>query len=130
MWKRLNESSNYYNIWKFSENSLEKTFDGDLFWWSCSLRKTSVMKTPFIKVTGPWNITKHGLQWRCLPVNFAKYWREAILLVTRCFWIFDQPPCTQNVNWTYIKPSDNIHHGFWTSYVRLIYVLCPDGSLF
>ena len=36
---------------------------------------------------------------------------------------------TQDVNWTYIRHSDDLQEVFWTSYVRWIYVLCP-GDLF
>ena len=31
----------------------------------------------------------------------------------------------QNVNWTYVRRSKDVHNVFWTSSVRLIYVLCP-----
>ena len=41
--------------------------------------------------------------------------------------LFDQP-WTQDVNWTYIRRSEDVLDFFWTSYVRLIYVLCPGGE--
>ena len=34
-------------------------------------------------------------------------------------------PWTQDVNWTYVRHSEDVLHVFWTSYVRSIYVLCP-----
>ena len=33
-------------------------------------------------------------------------------------------PQTQDVNWTYIRRSEDIQNVFWTSYVHSIYVLC------
>ena len=35
---------------------------------------------------------------------------------------------TQDVNWAYIRRSEDVLHVFWTSYVRLIYVLCLRGN--
>ena len=35
---------------------------------------------------------------------------------------------TQDVNWTYIRRSEDVQDIFWTPYVRSIYVLCPGGS--
>ena len=34
---------------------------------------------------------------------------------------------TQDVNWTYIRRSEDVLDVFWTSYVRSIYVLCLRG---
>ena len=34
---------------------------------------------------------------------------------------------SQDVNWTYIRRSEGVQDVFWTSYKRLIYVLCPGG---
>ena len=52
-------------------------------------------------------------------------------LGVRCFstWYYTRPwvgisPLTQDVNWTYIRRSEDVLHVFWTSYVRSIYVLC------
>ena len=36
-------------------------------------------------------------------------------------------PWTQDVNWTYIRRSEDVHGVFWTSHIRSIYVLCPGG---
>ena len=35
---------------------------------------------------------------------------------------------TQDVNWTYIRRSEDIQDIFWTFYVRSIYVLCLQGG--
>ena len=35
----------------------------------------------------------------------------------------ETPPSTQDVNWTYIRRSEDVQDVFWTSYVRSIYVL-------
>ena len=35
---------------------------------------------------------------------------------------------TQDVNWTYIRRSEDVQDVFWTSYVRSSYVLCLLGS--
>ena len=35
----------------------------------------------------------------------------------------------QDVNWTYLKRSEDVLNIFWTSYVRSVYVLCLGGSL-
>ena len=35
---------------------------------------------------------------------------------------------TQDVNWTYIRPSEDAQDVFWTSYLRSIYVLCLQGE--
>ena len=37
-------------------------------------------------------------------------------------------PWTQEVNWTYIRRSEDVLDALWTFYVRSIYVLCPGGS--
>ena len=37
-------------------------------------------------------------------------------------------PQTQDVNWTYIRRSENVQDVFWTSYVRSIYVLYLQGN--
>ena len=37
-------------------------------------------------------------------------------------------PQTQDVNWTYIRRSEDVLDVFWTSYVRSIYVLCLWGK--
>ena len=34
-------------------------------------------------------------------------------------------PWAQDVNWTYIRRSEDAQGVFWTPYVRSIYVLCP-----
>ena len=31
----------------------------------------------------------------------------------------------KELNWTCMKRSEDVHDGFWTIYVRSIYVLCP-----
>ena len=38
-----------------------------------------------------------------------------------------ETPWTQYVNWTYIRRSEDVLDVFWTSYIRSIYVLCPEG---
>ena len=38
--------------------------------------------------------------------------------------LFTNTPKTQDVNWTYIRRSEDVLDVLWTSYVRLIYVLC------
>ena len=38
-------------------------------------------------------------------------------------------PWTQDVNWAYIRRSEDILDLFWMSYVRSICVLCPGGKL-
>ena len=50
----------------------------------------------------------------------AKYWK-------RILW--STYPQTQDVNWTYVKRSDDVQDVFRTSYVLSIYVLCLRGSL-
>ena len=36
-------------------------------------------------------------------------------------------PWTQDVNWKYIRHSEDVQDVFWTSYVRSVYVLCLRG---
>ena len=38
-------------------------------------------------------------------------------------------PLTQDVNWAYIRHSEDVLDVFWTSYVRSINVLSPGGSV-
>ena len=38
------------------------------------------------------------------------------------------PPWTKDVNWTYIRHSEDVQGVFWTSYVHSIYVLCPGDQ--
>ena len=35
----------------------------------------------------------------------------------------------QDVNWAYIKSLENVQDVLWTSYVRSLYVLYPEGFL-
>ena len=35
------------------------------------------------------------------------------------------PPLIQDVNWTYIRPLEDVLDVFWKSYVRSIHFLCP-----
>ena len=37
-------------------------------------------------------------------------------------------PWAQDAKWTYIRRSEDVPNIFWTSYVRLIYALCPEGN--
>ena len=37
-------------------------------------------------------------------------------------------PWTQDVNWTYIRRSEDVQDVFWTSYVLSIYVLRPGDT--
>ena len=43
--------------------------------------------------------------------------------------VWNQAPYTQDVNWMYIRRSEDVLGVFWTSYVRSIYVLCLRGGL-
>ena len=35
-----------------------------------------------------------------------------------------------DLNWTYIRRSEDVLYVFWTPYLRLIYDLCPTASAF
>ena len=48
-------------------------------------------------------------------------------LNTQIFYPPPLPTHTQDVNWTYIRRSEDVLDVFWTSYVRSIYVLCLRG---
>ena len=37
-------------------------------------------------------------------------------------------PWTKDVNWTFIRRSEDALGVFWKSYVRSIYILCPGGG--
>ena len=37
-------------------------------------------------------------------------------------------PWTQDVDWQYIRRSEDVKNVFWASYVRPIYILCPGGN--
>ena len=37
-------------------------------------------------------------------------------------------PSTQDINWTYLRRSEDVQNVFWTSYARSIYVLYPEDS--
>ena len=43
---------------------------------------------------------------------------------------FIRPRKTQDVNWTYIRRSEDVLDVFWTSYVRSVYVLGLRGGAF
>ena len=60
---------------------------------------------------------------KTLNLCFQKYIR---ILVN----VFVSPntPLTQNINWTYIRRSEDVLDVFRTFYVRSIYVLCPLGT--
>ena len=45
------------------------------------------------------------------------------------FCLYKNTPQTQDVNWTYIRRSDDVLDVFWTSYVHTIYVLCLQGRI-
>ena len=38
-------------------------------------------------------------------------------------------PWAQDVNWTYVRLSEDVLDIFWTSYIHSIYVLCPGGMI-
>ena len=38
-------------------------------------------------------------------------------------------PWTEDVNWTYVRRSEEILDLFWSSYTLSIYVLCTGGTL-
>ena len=44
-----------------------------------------------------------------------------------CLWSLNLTQSTQDVNWTYIRRSEDVLDVFWMSYVRSIYVLCLLG---
>ena len=55
--------------------------------------------------------------------TFNKFLQNYFLLI----WIL-LTQYTQDVNWTYIRRSEDVLGIFWGSYVRSIYVLYPRGS--
>ena len=59
-------------------------------------------------------------------VWFLEVVSNSIILLTVSFKIYTSQP--QDVNWTYIKRSEDVHDVFWTFYARSIYVLCLWGS--
>ena len=72
-----------------------------------------------------------SLLWEGIRINkrfhVISTWIQVVLL-----WginLFDHPPLTQDVNWTYIRRSEDVLDIFWTSYVHSIYVLCLRGLL-
>ena len=58
-----------------------------------------------------------------LPHHDYQTWGDPTDKVT---WQLDPSP-TQDVNWTYIRRSEDVQDIFGTSYVRSIYVLCLRG---
>ena len=71
-----------------------------------------------------------GSQWLDLMILYDMYFfilmhcdKSVILL---CIWV---TPWAQDVNWTYIKRSEDAQGVFWKSYVRSIYVVCPRGMI-
>ena len=48
------------------------------------------------------------------------------LLIYVC--IMQKTPRTKDVDWTYIRRSEDAHDFCWTSDVRLIYILCPGAT--
>ena len=38
-------------------------------------------------------------------------------------------PWTQDVNWTYLRRSEEVEDVVWTSCVRPVSVLCPGGGI-
>ena len=52
------------------------------------------------------------------------FWAFMILEICGCVRI----TWTQDVNWAYIKRSEDLKDVFWTSWVCSIYVLCPEGG--
>ena len=55
---------------------------------------------------------------------------DSILLKTEVYFLStsDPTPQTQDLNWTYIRCSEDVLHIFWTSYVPSIYVLFLQGK--
>ena len=73
----------------------------------------------------------------CVLINFVKFTikhlrRSHFLircratsgrLLLKILHLWQDSPWTQDVNWTYKRCSEDVQDVFWTSYVRLIYVL-------
>ena len=56
--------------------------------------------------------------------------QPTLIYFTDSVTLFQTTPWTQDVNWTYIRRSEDVQDVFWTSYVRSIYVLCPGDPVF
>ena len=63
------------------------------------------------------------------PSEFFESFNNTFLLEISggCFCIFTDTPWTQDVNWTYIRRSEDVQNVFLMSYVRSLYVLCLRG---
>ena len=58
-------------------------------------------------------------------VHMEIYWSEKIQPDSEHM----TSPETQDVNWTYIRRSEDVQDAFWKFYVRSIYVLCLLGYI-
>ena len=66
----------------------------------------------------------------CSIVIYYILWCLLLLLVgPGIIFLLLSTPWAQDVNWTYIKRSEDVQDVFWTSYVRSIYVLCLRGRI-
>ena len=117
----------------------------NFFWEFLNItKKTPVIESNFSTVAcwrmKGYKFTKSGLHHGCTVGNF-KIFSGVLLLrlsMDNCFRKLELctffitsfhfiSPWTQDVNWTYIRRSEDTLDVFWTSYIRLIYILCPGG---
>ena len=73
-----------------------------------------------------WEVLLHWTVFSCREV-FCKTTVEFSTKILKGVLQKHSSPSTQDVNWTYIRRSEDVLDVFWTSYVRSVYVLCLLG---
>ena len=110
--------------WVKSFNSMPYAFFGFFIKCACPLLISKTTKNAKIKLIFLHNYVK----WY---TTGARWFQDILKLCTLGIQDgqYNIPVDTQNVNWTYIRSSEDILDVFWTSYVRSMYVLCLRGFL-
>ena len=110
--------------WFKSFNPMPYAFFGFFIKCACPLLISKTTKNAKIKLIFLHNYVK----WY---TTGARWFQDILKLCTLGIQDgqYNIPVDTQNVNWTYIRSSEDILDVFWTSYVRSMYVLCLRGFL-
>ena len=95
--------------------------------WCCSISEVVLSVITYLNLgSQPQNLQLDKNAEKALRrwiVNFS----SAKVCTKWCYFLL-YTPWAQDVNWTYIRRSEDILEVFWTSYVRSIYVLCSGGK--
>ena len=119
------------------DNSFRRNFLSSYKWY---LRSKSLFHGLVFEAITEWKMSKYGVipgpHFPAFGMNAGKYGPEITPYLDtfqegeQILWIQQglPTPWTQDINWTYKRPSEDVLNFFWTSYVDSIYILCQSGD--